>query len=75
MSSETDSKGKVIAFPSPHTIEPLLTKQQVARLLGLSTSWVDKAVAKRGMPSLEVGGARRFKWSAVERWIESGQRR
>lgn len=48
--------------------EPLLTKQQIARLLGFSVRWVEYRVAE-GMPSRRIGGRLRFQRSAVERWL------
>lgn len=52
-------------------IEPLLSVNEVAKLLGFSVSWVNKATAKGGIPSYKIVGSRRYRISEVEAWIES----
>lgn len=57
--------------------EHLLTKQQLAQHLGRSTRWVELRV-REGMPSespTKRYPQRRFRLSAVEDWITSGERK
>ena len=63
--------GRLIAFPAHRMadLEPWLTRKQLAAHLGFSVRWVDLRV-RDGMPSLKMRGERRFKASAVERWLE-----
>ena len=51
----------------------MLSKRQLAEVLGVSVSWVDKAMARRELPSVLVGGVRRFRYSEVEAWLAQRQ--
>lgn len=57
----------------PGSVEPFLTKQELAETyLKCSVSWVEKAM-KRGMPSHKLFGARRFLASEVRDWLKEQQ--
>jgi excisionase family DNA binding protein len=58
-------------------VEPLLTAQDVARILRVSVAWVyDHADRKRPrLPSVRLGKAVRFRLEDVERFIEAMSRR
>jgi excisionase family DNA binding protein len=66
--------GKIVQFPLDRVagVERMLSKRQLAEVLGVSVSWIDKAMARRELPSVLVGGVRRFRYSEVEAWL--GQR-
>lgn len=53
-------------------LEPYVTKQEVAELLGKSPSWVDHNLVLREA-SRKIGVTRRWRLSAVERLIEEGK--
>lgn len=63
-----DRDAVVIRFPVERTTEPYVTIREVAAHLGMSVSWVEKAVV-RGLPSHKLGRARRFRLSEVEQWL------
>lgn len=50
-------------------LEPLLTMWDMEKLLQLSKPKIYELMA-RGLPSLKIDGARRFRPSAVQAWIE-----
>jgi excisionase family DNA binding protein len=50
-------------------VEQLVPIREVAQVLGLSVSWVEKAVVKHGLPSYKIGGSRKFRLSEVETWL------
>lgn len=52
-------------------MSPLMTKQAVARYLAVSTSTVDRLVAKRQLPFSLVGGRRRFREDDVLFYVAS----
>jgi len=66
---------EIVPFPLERVagIERLLSKRQLADVLSVSVSWVDKAMARRGLPSVLVGGVRRFRYSEVEAWLAERQ--
>lgn len=49
--------------------DPLLTKRDVAELLGISIRTVDKWVSRREIPFVRVGSLVRFERSAIDSWI------
>lgn len=50
-------------------MEQLVPIREVAQVLGLSVSWVEKAIRKHGLPSYKIGGTRKFRLSEVEAWL------
>lgn len=51
-------------------MEPLLTAEEVAQLLGVSANYV-WAKAKEGLiPSVRIGRNRRFRRQDLEQWLE-----
>jgi excisionase family DNA binding protein len=52
----------------------LMTAQQVAELLEVDPSWIYAETRAGRFPHVRVGRYRRFKLSAVERWIEDHER-
>ena len=55
--------------PNP---EILLTTQELADRLQVSTETIYRRVAA-GMPCVEVGRAKRYRWDYVLAWLESEQ--
>jgi excisionase family DNA binding protein len=51
----------------------LLTAKEVARLLGVHPNYIYNLATSGELPSLRIGGNRRFRWSEIEAWLE-GQR-
>ena len=51
------------------TVEPYLTKRQVAARLGFSVRWIEVQIAQSGLPAHTIGGQRRFLWSEIQGWI------
>ena len=52
----------------------LMTAQQVAELLEVDPSWIYAETRAGRFPHVRLGRYRRFKLSAVERWIEDHER-
>jgi excisionase family DNA binding protein len=50
--------------------QKLLTADEVAELLGMTTSWVYAASRKGELPTVKLGRYRRYRREAIERWIE-----
>jgi excisionase family DNA binding protein len=61
----------VDADPSPTLAEPLLTADQVSRLLGVPRSSVYEYArrARDPLPSLRIGRHVRFHRTTLERWL------
>jgi hypothetical protein len=59
--------------PAPHAAEPapLLSKQQLALALGVSTATIDRLSRERAIPFLIVGDARRFELVSVRQALEA----
>jgi excisionase family DNA binding protein len=51
-----------------------MTAQQVAELLEVDPSWVYAETRAGRFPHVRLGRYRRFRMSAVERWIEDHER-
>lgn len=51
-------------------LEPLLTIEEVQRILQLSKPKVYELMNVRGLPSLKIDGARRFERARLQSWIE-----
>lgn len=61
--------GTVVPFPRRQSaFEPLLTKKQLALHLGFSPRWIELRM-RDGLPSLMVGGRRRYRVSEVTAWL------
>lgn len=52
------------------TIEKFLSKKQLEDATGLTTSFIEKAQAKYGLPYYKIGGMVKFKLSEVMDWCE-----
>ena len=52
----------------------LLTREEVAELLGVTPRLVTKLVAERRLGIVKVGGLNRFELAEVERYIDSRRR-
>lgn len=52
--------------------EPVLSKRALAMALGRSTRWVELRV-NEGMPSELIARRRRFRLSAVRKWLNEHQ--
>jgi excisionase family DNA binding protein len=50
------------------SIEPWISVDDLARILGVSTDWVYERAASGELPSYKFGGHRRFRLSEVEEW-------
>lgn len=47
----------------------LLTAEQVAEMLGVTTDWVWAQARKGAIPHIRLGRNRRFREDAVENWL------
>jgi excisionase family DNA binding protein len=56
-----------------NTFENLLSKKELVKVFGVSSSFISKLMAKRGLPYFKLGRAVRFKVSQVSKWLD-GQR-
>ncbi len=50
---------------------PLLTVDDVARILGKPRSWIYFAARSGALPSIKIGQARRFDAAELAQWIAS----
>jgi excisionase family DNA binding protein len=64
------SSGDVIEFPVEYRTgrERYVGKHEIARFLGCSVSWVEKAPRLHGLPSHKIAGKRMFRISEVDAW-------
>lgn len=65
--------GNVVSLPN--RAPTLVTKKQLAKILGRSERWVELAVRDREMPVVEATdrfGRRRYNLAAVEAWMKDG---
>lgn len=53
-----------------HGFEPMLTYEQVSKLLGVSVIFLKKAKRSMGLPHYKIGAAVRFRLSEVEGWLQ-----
>jgi excisionase family DNA binding protein len=59
MSDQSDGNGR----------DPLLTAEQVAEMIGMTTDYV-YALSRRGrIPTITFGRTRRYRREAIERWL------
>jgi excisionase family DNA binding protein len=49
---------------------PLLTADQVAKLLGVPRSWVYEQSRRGQIPTVTLGRYRRYRAEAIEAWLE-----
>ena len=54
-------------------MEPFLTPEQAAEILGVSVDWVYRKASGGEIPSYKLGGKRRLRASDLEEWA-AGQR-
>lgn len=59
-----------MADPTRNEPEPLWTAEDVAAFLGIHVQTVYTKARAGVLPSLKVGGARRFRRSDIEAWLE-----
>ena len=52
----------------------LLTAGQVAKLLGVPTSWVYEQSRKGRIPTVTLGRYRRYRAEAIDEWLEELER-
>lgn len=50
--------------------DALMTAEDVARLLGVNVAWVYAQSRRRKIPTVTLGRYRRYRRSAIERWVE-----
>ena len=54
--------------------EPLLSVEELARALQVTTGTVYRLVREDGLPGVRVGGQWRFRREELERWLDSRHR-
>ena len=54
-------------------MDEYLTVKQLSAALNLSRATIYRLIAQ-GLPSVRIGHARRFSWSAVEAWVQELER-
>jgi excisionase family DNA binding protein len=55
--------------------DTLLTADDVAAMLGVSKSWVERAVKRNELPVIRLGRYIRFRRESVEEWVKGQERR
>jgi excisionase family DNA binding protein len=63
------AKKLLIAHLGPHTLDRLLTADEIAERLGMKTEWVWAQARAGRIPHVRLGRYRRFRESAVEAWL------
>jgi excisionase family DNA binding protein len=58
----------------PNEDEPLLTADEVASLMRVTTAWVYAESRRNALPHVRLGRYVRFRRSAIERWLDEVQR-
>lgn len=51
-------------------LEKWITKIQLAQVLGVSVSFINKLMSEEGLPHLKAGRAVRFRYSDVIAWFQ-----
>ena len=69
MTTVLSSEEGVRQSRSPN-IEPWISVDDLARILGVSTDWVYERAASGELPSYKFGGHRRFRASEIRRCLE-----
>lgn len=54
--------------------DPLLTAEEVASLMRVTTAWVYAESRRDALPHVRLGRYVRFRRSAIERWLDEVQR-
>jgi excisionase family DNA binding protein len=54
--------------------ENLVDKKQLAKLMSLSVSYIDKMMAQEGLPHFKIGRAVRYRFSEVTAFLERRKR-
>jgi len=52
----------------------LLTAEEVAAFMRVTRSWVYAETRRDGLPHVRLGRYVRYRRSAIERWLETGER-
>ena len=58
----------------PNEDEPLLTADEVASLMRVTTAWVYAESRRNALPHVRLGRYVRYRRSAIERWLDESQR-
>ena len=69
--------GPTEVMPAMHNLDPLLTVEQVARMLGVSEAWVrqhSNGMRRPYIPSVKLGKCVRFRLESVLEFIKSMER-
>ena len=59
---------QIIALRQGISVEPWVSKAQLAAYLGRSKRWVE-LMAHEGLPSRKIGGRRAYRLSEVDAWV------
>jgi excisionase family DNA binding protein len=62
------------AADRPHAEDALLTADEVAAMMQVSTAWVYAESRRDALPHVRLGRYVRFRRSAIERWLADVQR-
>lgn len=54
---------------------PLWDVADVAKFTGMSITWVKRATAAGRIPSMKLGGARRYDPADIAEWVEKQKRK
>ncbi|WP_414642372.1 helix-turn-helix domain-containing protein [Baekduia sp.] len=57
----------------PSSDDPLLTADEVASLMRVTTAWVYAESRRNALPHVRLGRYVRFRRSAIERWLDDVQ--
>lgn len=52
------------------SLEPLITPEEAAEILGMSLDWIYQEASAGRIPSYKLGGKRRFRASELEAFIQ-----
>lgn len=55
--------------------DTLLNADEVAAMLGVNRSWVERSVKRGEMPVIRLGRYLRFRRESVDAWIKTRERR
>jgi excisionase family DNA binding protein len=59
---------------NPVRREPLLSVEELAQMLQVTTGTIYRLVREDGLPGVRVGGQWRFRRDEFERWLDSRHR-
>lgn len=51
-------------------LEPVVSRTELAKLLGISTETIDRLARTSGLPFYKLGNSVKFRVSEVERWMK-----